>query len=76
MQRQQVEQGQTEQGTHQQAGMVAACIDRTQTDRQRVLTVQAIAVDIPQVVNIEHRCRQHAAGGGWQEQRRNQGMRL
>ncbi len=48
--------------------MVNARLERPQTHRQGVFAVLAIAVDIAQVVDVEHRRRQQAAGGRRQDQ--------
>ena len=44
--------------------------------RQGVFAVLPVAVDIAQVVDVEHRGRQQTAGGRRQEQRRDHRMRL
>ena len=76
MQRDQIEQCQADQRADEQEGVIAACIYRTQTHGQRVFTVLAVAVDVAQVIDIQHRRRQQTAGGRRQEQGRYHRMRL
>ena len=61
MQRDQVKQRQAQQRAKQQASVIAASVNRPQAHGEGVFTVFTIAVDIAQIVNIQHRRRQQTA---------------
>ncbi|MNJ67069.1 hypothetical protein D3C77_632100 [compost metagenome] len=66
MQVKQGEQGKADHGGDQQRCVIIARILWAKADGQGIFAVSAVTFDIAQIIDVQHRRREQATGGGWQ----------